>query len=127
MELASRRIVHVNITAYPIDAWVAQQLREATPFGQHPRFLIRDRDRNATRGDTFSRVAKGSSVEMLKTPYRAPKANAVGERFLGSVRRECLDHSLVFGEQHLYRVVREYGAYFNWVVVTLPMISYSGQ
>ncbi len=111
IELASRRIVHFNVTAHPTDAWVAQQLREATPFGQTPRFLIRDRD--SKYGDAFARVAKGSSIEILKTPYRAPKANAICERFLGSVRRECLDHILVLGESHLYWVIKEYVAFFN--------------
>ena len=113
VELSSRRIVHFNVTAHPTDTWVAQQLREATPFGQAPRFLIRERDRKY--GQTFTRVAAGSKIEILKTPYRAPKANAICERFLGSVRRECLDHMLVFGERHLHRVIREYVAYFNRV------------
>ena len=95
----------------PTDTWVAQQLREATPLGQAPRFLIRDRDRKY--GQTFTRVAAGSKIEILKTPYRAPKANAICERFLGSVRRECLDHILILGESHLYRVIKEYVEYFN--------------
>ena len=90
---------------------MAQQLREATPFGHTPRFLIRDRD--SKYGQPFARVAKGSSIEVLKMPYRAPKANAVCERFLGSVRRECLDHLLIMGERHLHRAVREYVQYFN--------------
>ncbi len=111
VELASRRVIHFNVTAHPTDAWVAQQLREATPFGQTPRFLIRDRD--SKYGQTFTRVAAGSRIEILKTPYRAPKANAICERFLGSVRRECLDHMLILGESHLYRVIREYVEYFN--------------
>ena len=111
IELASRRVVHFSVTAHPTDAWVAQQLREATPFGQAPRFLIRDRD--SKYGETFTRVAVGTSIEILKTPYRAPKANAICERFLGSVRRECLDHILVLGDQHLHRVIREYVTYFN--------------
>jgi len=110
-ELASRRIVHFSITAHPTDEWVAQQLREATPFGQAPRFLIRDRD--SKYGQTFTRVAAGTGIEILKTPYRAPKANAICERFLGSVRRECLDHMLILGESHLYRVIKEYIAFFN--------------
>ncbi len=93
VELASRRIVHFGVTRLPTDECVAQQLREATPFGQAPRFLIRDRD--GKYGEAFTRVAAGTSIEVLKTPYRAPKANAVCERFLGSVRRECLDHILV--------------------------------
>ena len=111
VELASRRIVHFNVTAHPTDAWVAQQLREATPFGQAPRFLIWDRDDNYAL--TFKRVAAGSGIEILRTPYHAPKANAICERFLGSVRRECLDHILVLGESHLYRVIKEYVAFFN--------------
>jgi putative transposase len=111
VELATRRIVHFGVTRSPTDEWVTQQLREATPFGQAPRFLIRDRD--SKYGETLTRVAVGTSIEVLKTPYRAPKANAICERFLGSVRRECLDHILVLGEQHLYRVIREYVEYFN--------------
>lgn len=75
VELASRRIVHFGVTRSPTDAWVAQQLREATPFGQTPRFLIRDRD--SKDGQPFTRVAIGTAIEVLKTPYRAPKANAI--------------------------------------------------
>jgi putative transposase len=93
IELASRRVVHLGVTVSPTDAWVAQQLREATPFGQAPHFLIRGRDNKY--GPAFSQVAMGASIEAVKMPYRAPKANAICERFLGSVRRECLDHILV--------------------------------
>jgi hypothetical protein len=73
--------------------------------------LIRDRD--CKYGEGFTRVAVGTSIDVLKTPYCAPKANAICERFLGSVRRECLDHLLVLGERHLDRVLEEYVAYFN--------------
>ena len=111
VDLASRRIVHFNVTPHPTDAWVAQQLREATPFGQAPRFLIRDRD--SKYGQNFTRVAAGRTIEILKTPYRAPKANAICGRFLGSVRRECQDHMLILGEGHLYRVIKEYVTFFN--------------
>jgi len=111
IELGSRRVVHSGVTSHPTDAWIAQQLREATPFGLAPRFLIRDRDSKFSDG--FTRVAKASSIEVLKTPYRAPKANAVCERFLGSVRRECLDHFLVVGDRQLHRVIMEYVEYFN--------------
>ncbi len=111
VDLASRRIVHFNVTSHPTDAWVAQQLREATPCGQTPRYLIRDRDRKY--GEAFARVAKGSRIEILKTPYRAPRANAICERFLGSVRRECLDHMLILGENHLYWLIKEYVEFFN--------------
>jgi transposase InsO family protein len=111
IELATRRVVHVGATRHPTDALVAQQLREATPFNQHPQYLIRDHDGNF--GAAFARVASASGITILRTPPRAPQANAVCERFLGSVRRECLDHVLVLGEQQLGRVLREYVAYFN--------------
>ena len=98
-------------TRHPTDAWVAQQLREATPSDQRPRFLIRDRD--SKYGPAFTRVAAATGIAELRTAYRAPRQNATCERFLGSVRRECLDHVLVLGEAHLRRVLREYVAYFN--------------
>jgi len=111
IELSSRRVVHFGVTRNPTDAWVSQQLREATAFGEAPRFLIRDRDRKY--GEDFARVARGSRIEILKTPYRAPKANAICERFLGSVRRECLDHILILGERQLYEIIKEYVGFFN--------------
>ena len=111
IEFGSRRVVHLGVTRQPTDAWVAQQLREATPFDTAPRFLIRDNDRKY--GPAFDRVAAGSGITVLRTPIRAPRANAACERFLGSVRRECLDHVLVRGEGQLRRVLREYVAYFN--------------
>jgi len=111
IELASRRVVHVGVTRHPTDAWVAQQLREATPFGQHPKYLIRDND--STYGPAFSRVAATSGIEERRTAYRAPKENAIRERFLGSVRRECLDHLLVMSEAHLRLMLHDYVAYFN--------------
>jgi len=111
IELATRRVVHVGATRHPTDAWVAQQLREATPFDQRPTYLIRDND--ATYGAAFARVAAASGIAILRTPYRAPKANAVCERFLGSVRRECLDQLFILGERHLGRVLREYVAFYN--------------
>lgn len=111
VELGSRRVVHLGITRNPTDAWVAQQLREATAFGQASRFLIRDRD--CKYGEAFMRVAQSTRIEILLTPYRTPKANAICERFLGSVRRECLDHILILGERHLYEVIKEYVGFFN--------------
>jgi len=111
VEHASRRVVHVGVTRHPTDPWVAQQLREATPFGVTPRFLIHDND--AKFGTEFTRVATTSGIDLLRTPYQAPQANALCERFLGSVRRECLDHLLILHERHLSRVLREYVAYFN--------------
>jgi putative transposase len=113
IELQSRKVILVGVTRHPTDAWVAQHLREATPYGQTPRFLIRDND--AKFGPLFARLASTSSIKVLKTPFHAPRANAYCERFLGSVRRECLDHLLILHEQQLFRVLLAYGAYFNQV------------
>jgi len=109
IEIGTRRVHFAGSTAHPTTAWVTQQLREATPFDTRPRFLIRDNDRKYAA--EFERAASG--ITILRTPIRAPKANAVCERFLGSVRRECLDHVLVFNDHHLHRVIKEYVAYFN--------------
>jgi putative transposase len=109
--LHSHKVIHVGVTRSPNDAWVAQQLREATAYGQGPKYLLRDNDR--TFGVTFARVAHTSRIEMLKTPYHTPRANAICERFLGSVRRECLDHLLIFQEKQLHRVLNAYVQYFN--------------
>ena len=111
IELKSRKVIHVNVTRFPSDPWVAQQLREATPYGQTPTYLIRDNDRKC--GQHFARVAATSGIKVLRTPYRTPQANAVCERFLGSVRRECLDHFLIFHEKQLAQLLRSYVLYFN--------------
>ena len=113
VELATRRVVHVAVTRHPTDSWVAQQLREATPERTAPTYLIREND--STFGSAFARVAATSGIEILRTPYRAPRANTLCERFLGSVRRECLDHVLILGETHLRRALRAYVTYFNGV------------
>ena len=111
VELGSRRVVHVGATRHPTDAWAAQQLREATPYGERPRFRLRDND--AKHGARFAQVAAASGITVVRTPVRAPRANAIAERFLRSVRRECLDHLLPLGEAHLRRALRAYVAYFN--------------
>ncbi len=111
IELKSRKVIQVGVTRSPTDAWVAQQLREATPYGQAPKFLIRDNDNKF--GSCFARVATTSGVKLLKTPYHAPRANAICERFLRSVRQECLDHLLILQEKQLQRVLNAYVMYFN--------------
>jgi len=111
IDMQSRRVIHVGVTRSPTDTWTAQQLREATPDGQSPNYLIRDRD--GKFGSSFARVAATSGIKMLITPYHAPRANAICERFLGSVRRECLDHLFIFQEKQLERVLHAYVKYFN--------------
>jgi putative transposase len=112
IELSSRRVVHVGITYHPAQAWVTQQFREATAFGVGPRFLIRDND--SKYGTQFDRVAAGAGIKVMHTPVRAPRANAVCERFIGSLRRECLDFLLILGERHLLHQDSEYVSYFNY-------------
>ena len=111
IELKSRKVMHVGVTRAPTDAWTAQQLREATPYGLTPKYLIRDHD--SKFGPCFARVAATSSIKIVTTPYHAPRTNAICERFLGSVRRECLDHVLILHERQLHRVLRAYFEYFN--------------
>jgi putative transposase len=111
VHVGSRRVVHVNATAHPTDAWVAQQLREATPFGETAKHLICDNDPKF--GPVFEAAAKTCGLEVIHTPHEAPRAHATCERFVGSVRRECLDHLLVLGNRQLVRVLVEYAGYFN--------------
>jgi len=95
--LKTRKVIHVGVTRSPTDAWVGQQLREATPYGQVPKYLIRDNDRQF--GSCFARVAATSGIKILKTPYHAPRANAICERSVRSVRQACLDHLLILHER----------------------------
>ena len=106
-----RRIVHVNVTRHPTAAWVWRQLLEATPWGAQPRHLIRDRDR--CYGADFVRKALRVGIRTVLTPVRAPNANAVAERVVGTLRRECLDHMIVRNEQHLRRMLGEYMGHYN--------------
>ena len=109
MELHTRRIVHAAVTRSPTDEWVAQQLREATPWGEGPKYLIRDRD--SKYGKQFAALAGG--IKILKTPVRAPRANSYCECLIGSLRRECLDHMLILDQRQLARIVQEYTDYYN--------------
>src|SRR5207247_4973994 len=111
IELRSRKVIHVGVTRSPTDAWTAQHLREATAYGPTPKYLIRDND--GKFGPCFARVAATSGIKLLKTPYHAPRANAVCERFLRSVRQECLDHLLILHERQLQRILNAYVTYSN--------------
>jgi putative transposase len=113
VDVDAKRVVHVAVTRAPTQAWTAQQLRNATPFGG-PQFIVRDRDDKF--GTIFDRVAKGAGARFLRTAVQAPLMNSVCERFLGSVRRECLDHIIILSEPHLHHVLAEYALrYFNRV------------
>lgn len=111
MDANTKRVVQVGVTRSPSHTWVAQQLRNATPFGEGPEFIIRDRD--SKFGADFDRVAVGAGARVIRCPVRAPLVNATCERFLGSARRECLDHIVILGIRHLQATLGEYVAYFN--------------
>ena len=111
ININSKRVVHVGVTRAPTAEWTAQQLRNITPFGEGPQFIIRDNDNKF--GAEFDRVAKGVGMKALRTAIRAPLQNSICERFIGSARRECLDHVIIIGERHLERVLLEYRTYFN--------------
>jgi len=112
IELGSRR---VHCTANPGSAWVAQQARQLawtlTERSTPPRFLIRDRDSKFTRD--FDTVFHSEGIETIRTPVRAPKANAVAERFVRTVRSECLDWLLIVNQRHLERVPRVFVHHYN--------------
>ena len=106
-----RRILHCNVTAHPTAEWTGQQLREAFPFDQLPHYLLRDRD--AIFGNAFRRQVRDMGIqEVLCTP-RSPWQRAYVERVIGSIRRECLDHVLVFHETSLHRILCSY-----WITIT---------
>ena len=92
-------------------SWVWRQLIEATPWSSKPRHLLHDRD--AVYGRDFDRRAERIGIDGITTPSHAPTANAIAERVIGTLRRECLDHLIVVDEQHLSAVLREFVSYYN--------------
>ena len=108
---ARRRIVHFNVTAHPTAPWGWRQLLEATPWGQPPRYLLRARDRSS--GGAFLGKARAIGIKTVLTAGRAPQANAIAERVVGTLRRACLDHLIIVNQRHLRLVLREYVAHSN--------------
>jgi transposase InsO family protein len=108
---ARRQVVHFNVTEHPTAEWTAQQIIEAFPWDTAPKYLLRDRDK--IYGDRFRRRVESMGIEEVLTAYRSPWQNAYVERLNGSIRRECTDHIIVFGENHLRRILREYFAYYH--------------
>jgi putative transposase len=111
MEHASRRIIHVNVTAHPSAAWTLQQLREAMASDHTYRFIIHDRD--AIFSSEFDASVAGLGLEVIKTPVRSPQANSLCERLIGTIRRECLDWMIPLNEGHLRKTLRSWLAHYN--------------
>jgi putative transposase len=106
-----RRMVHFNITEHPTAQWTAQQVVDAFPWGEAPRYLLRDRDR--IYGASFRQRVQHMGIEEVLIAPRSPWQNPYVERLIGSIRRECLDHVIVLHERHLRRVLTEYFRYYH--------------
>jgi putative transposase len=111
MEIGSRRILHFNVTAHPTAEWTIQQFREILADPHPYRFVVHDRD------SIFSSALDGAlrdfGVRPIRTPVRAPKANAYCERLIGTIRRECLDYLIPINERHLRLILREFVGHYN--------------
>ena len=106
-----RRVVHFNVTQHPTAVWAAQQIIEAFPEDRAPRFMVRDRD--GIYGDSFTSRAKVMGIEEINIAPRSPWQNSYVERVIGSVRRECLNHVIVFNDNHLRRLLKNYFRYYH--------------
>ena len=111
LEPERRRVVHFNVTQGPSARWTAQQVVNAFPYNSAPKYLIRDRDK--IYGAQFVRRVRAMEIEQVLTAPRSPWQNPYCERVIGTLRRECLDHVIVLGEQHLRRILRRYLDYYH--------------
>jgi len=106
-----RQILGLGVTAHPTAEWIARQLTEACGWTAAPRYIIRDRD--AVYGDIFIRRLRAMGIRDRPTAARSPWQNGYAERLIGSIRRDCLDHVVIFGEQHLRHLLGSYQRYYN--------------
>ncbi|UCF67234.1 MAG: DDE-type integrase/transposase/recombinase [Acidobacteriota bacterium] len=108
---ARRKILHVNVTISPSSAWICQQLREAFPFDTAPRYLVFDRD--SKFGGSVLRTIQAFGIEAVRTSFKSPWQNGVAERWVASVRRDLVNHLIVFNRSHLRRRLRSYVRYYH--------------
>ncbi len=106
-----RKVIHFNVTANPSAKWTAQQLVEAFPWDTAPKYLLRDRD--SIYGGYFRRRLNNMGINEVITAPRSPWQNPYVERFIGSIRRDCLNHVIVLNESHLKRILTSYFEYYN--------------
>ena len=111
MEVGTRKVLHCNVTAHPTATWTLQQVREAIPGDHQCKFLIHDRD--SIFSPSLDRELESFGVQVLRTPVRAPQANAYCERLIGTLRRECLDFLIPLSESHLRMMLNEWVRHFN--------------
>src|SRR5215813_12509643 len=111
VRLARRELVWINVTAHPTAEWIAQQLTEAFPWHEAPRYLIRDRD--GSYGAAVTRRLRAMGIRDKPIAPGSPWQNCFVERLIGTIRRECVDHIVALGEQHLRRFVKSYASYYN--------------
>ena len=108
---SARRILHIHVTAHPTAQWTLQQLREAIPSDHPYRFLIHDRD--SIFAQALDQHIRSLGLRVLRTPPHSPQANALCERLLGTLRRECLDFVIPLTENHLYRILTAWRCHYN--------------
>jgi len=106
-----RRAIHFNVTAHPTAEWTARQIAEAFPWDSAPRYLLHDRD--CTYGEAFQQRVGGAGNPGSADDPRSPWQNAYAERFIGSLRRECLDHIIILNESSLKRILKTYFEYYE--------------
>jgi transposase InsO family protein len=113
-----RRLIGFGIIAHPTAEWIARQVTEAFPSDTAPRYLICDRD---AFGPGYTRRVRAMPIRDRPTAPRSPWQNGHAERLIGSIRRDCLDHVIVFGETHLRRVLKSYASYYNQIRTHLAL------
>jgi putative transposase len=106
-----RRILHFNVSRHPTSSWIAQQLREAFPYDTVPKFLLFDHD--AKSGFEVPSAIRSLKITPVRTSIESPWQNGVAERWVGSCRRDLLDHVIALNERHLKRLLSEYGSYYH--------------
>jgi transposase InsO family protein len=111
VRLARRELVWINVTSHPTAEWIAQQITEAFPWNEAPRYLIRDRD--AIYGATVTRRLRAMGIRDKPIAPGSPWQNSFAERLIGTIRRECIDHVVAWSEQHLRQIVKSYANYYN--------------